>query len=265
MKRKTDAHCSRHAKMPKMKKTTDEKTTMKLNKHDRLSPLIKDLKLKIVSFLTRSEVLTIARCSIRQNRDFTSDGVWKAFIKRISPSLLGLPMTMVTSWRERLRVLLGGKTISNDPVNDPEMFQLHYILNFHGVLYSATLDDPEFNWKDDCIGLTQWMSFDCGLDFGSMYSDFSRKDSIMLLLIYDGMTSVVLPETKLYQWQIDDDDCSVEFWSRFSAGLEIYVKMKFMVKVLYDEIWQIVGIETLSITTTNTSPVTFWTNYGRHL
>jgi hypothetical protein len=160
---------------------------------DGISLLSKDLKLELVSFLTRSETLTLARCSSYLAKEFTSDDVWRAFIRRISPSLLCLPMKEVNNCRNKLKVFL------QEPVRKiNKTLELHLVLKFNGVVHAVTLSNPKM--RKDEEEWEEWVTFFSGHDFQSNIPCYKiRGCSIMLLLTYNGMTSVLVPEKKVLE------------------------------------------------------------------
>jgi len=163
----------------------------KRSKKDFLTLLPNDLKLKLVSFLTRSDTLCLASCSSSLKIDYLCDEVWKGFIRRISPSLLRLPMKVVSNWRDKLKVFLF------KPVRkiDIKEVRLHLVLNVDGVVNCATLSNPWIYQDDQDV---EWMRFCSAQDFESNIPWYRLEwGSLMLLLTYDGMTCVLLPESGL--------------------------------------------------------------------
>jgi len=190
---------------------------------DCLTPLPKDLKMKLVSFLTRSETLRLARCSSTLKRDFITDDVWKGFIRRVSPSLLWLPMKAVSTWKDKLKVFL------QEPIrkNDNKVLRLHFVLKVDGVVHSATLSNPKMDQDDEEDEL---MRFYSGQDFESNIP-YERvlHGSLMLLLTYDGMTSVLLPESDLHN-NLDflvDNKLSLMFLDQMFGPLTVWVSIHF--------------------------------------
>jgi hypothetical protein len=190
---------------------------------DSLTPLPKDLKLKLISFLTRSETLRLARCSRFLKRELTSEEVWKAFIKRMSPSLLALPMRAVNNWRDKFKVFL------QEPVrkNDNKVLRLHFILKVDGVVHSATLSNPRMDQDDEEDELMRFFS---GQDFDTHIPyDRVLQGTLMLLLTYDGMTSVLLPESSLLN-NLDflvHDKLSLMFLDQMFGHLTVWVSIHF--------------------------------------
>jgi hypothetical protein len=194
MKRPRDDDTISHPKIPRMN-NKGEKLTGKTSNNDRLTSLAMDLKLILVSFLTRSETLRLASCSIRLKEQLNSDEVWKAFIKRLSPSLLALPMKSVANWRDKLKVIIL-KQLEPQLTYNYKSLQLHYVLKINGVGYSSTLSNPCRNHSND---LRYAMKFHCGVEFKSIIEELNDHHdiSILVLLIYDGKTGVLIPETKI--------------------------------------------------------------------
>jgi len=168
------------------------KIILKRNKNDFLTLLPKDLKLNVVKFLTRSEALSLGRCSSYLKSQVMSDNLWKAFIMRISPSLLDLPMRAVTDWKDKLKVFL------MKPIRKKKkVLRMHLILKFDGVEFNLTLS----NWRivsfferkiNEAIEFFPEQDFQCDSDIYSVLGG-----TIMLLFTYDGMTSLFLPEFDL--------------------------------------------------------------------
>jgi len=190
---------------------------------DSLTPLPKDLKLKLVSFLTRSETLRLARCSRFLTNELTSEDVWRAFIQRLSPSLLTLPMRAVNKWRDKFKVFL------QVPVrkNDDKVLQLHFILKVDGVVHSATLSNPKMDQDDEDDELMRFFS---GQDFTTNIPyDRVLHGTLMLLLTYDGMTSVLLPESGILN-NLDmlvHDKLSLMFLDQMCGQLTVWVNIHF--------------------------------------
>jgi len=195
MKRPRDDETISLPKIRRMKNTKGGKLARKVEENDRLTSLAKDLKLVLVSFLTRSETLRLASCSISLKRELTSNEVWKVFIKGLSPSLLALPMKSVTNWRDKLKVIVL-KRLEPQLEYNYKLLQLHYVLKINGVEYSATLSNPcSFNLGD----ISYSIKFQCELKFKSLIEEFHDHDdiSLLVLLIYDGKTTVLIPEAKI--------------------------------------------------------------------
>jgi len=190
---------------------------------DSLTPLPKDLKLKLVSFLTRTETLRLARCSRFLTYELTSEDVWRAFIQRLSPSLLTLPMRAVNKWRDKFKVFL------QVPVrkNDDKVLQLHFILKVDGVVHSATLSNPKMDQDDEDDELMRFFS---GQDFTTNIPyDRVLHGTLMLLLTYDGMTSVLLPESGILN-NLDmlvHDKLSLMFLDQMLGQLTVWVNIHF--------------------------------------
>jgi len=172
------------------------KTTKKRSvKHakDYLTPLPMDLKLKIVSLLTRSETLSIASCSSGLKRDFTSNEVWKLIVRQFSRSLLSLPMRRAKNWRDKFRVFLGESLIEDEWFWERD-FNLHYLFKIDGLEYFDTLGNSE---RGDLDSSREFLCFSEEHDFGSNIPYDRARGSLMLFLTYKGMTSVLLEETNL--------------------------------------------------------------------
>lgn len=224
MKRKRVENVTfRRKKLGTRKKKNKRKRILKRTNKDSLSPLPKDLKLKLVSFLTRSETLRLGRCSRWLSREFISDDVWKVFIRRLSPSLLALPMRAVSNWRDKFKVFL------KKPVrkNNNKVLRLHFILKVDGVVHSATLSNPRMDKDDEEDELMRFFSgqnFDSNIPY-----DRVLYGSLMLLLTYDGMTSVLLPESDLHN-NLDfllDNKLSLMFLDQMFGHLTVWVSINF--------------------------------------
>jgi len=204
------------------KKNKRKRRRLKRTNKDSLTPLPMDLKLKLVSFLTRSETMRLGRCSRWLNRELISDNVWKAFIMRLSPSLLALPMRAVCNWRDKFKVFLKEPIRKNN-----NKLRLHFILKVDGCVHSATLSNPRMDKDDE---EDQLMRFFSGQDFKSnIPCDRVLYGSIMLLLTYDGMTSVLLPESHLYN-NLDfllGNKLSLTFLGQMVGHLTVWVSINF--------------------------------------
>jgi len=128
----------------------------------------------------------LARCSSSLKREIICDDVWKTFIKRMSPSLLVIPMRTVSNWRDKFKVLLQKPVLKNDK----EVLRLHLVLKVNGVVHSVTLGNPR-------VGRLEY-EFVSGQNFESKFPFTSIfQGSVMILLTYYGMTSVLLPESNI--------------------------------------------------------------------
>merc|ERR1719357_550083 len=107
---------------PQVKKSKKEEIVKK----NLIISLPKDLQMKLLCFLTLSEMLVLTQCSSDLKAAFTGEEVWRDFIKRISPSILALPMNSLTSTKERLKVILGRKSYMHS-LNYTKL-RMHYIL-----------------------------------------------------------------------------------------------------------------------------------------
>jgi len=210
-------------KIKRRKRKKTRRRRLKRSTKDCLTPLPKDLKLKLVSFLTRTDTLMLARCSRNLKTDLLSEDVWKSFIKRVSPSLLSLPMRAVSSWRDKFKVFL------QEPVrkNDQKVLRLHFVLKVDGVVHSATLSNPRMEHDDEEDEL---MRFHSGQNFNSNIPyDRVLHGTLMLLLTYDGMTSVLLPESDIHN-NLDflvDNKLSLMFLDQMVGGLTVWVSIHF--------------------------------------
>jgi len=147
--------------------------------------LPKDLQMKLLSFLTLPETLVLTECSTGLKAAFTGEEVWGEFIKRISPSLLALPMNSLASTKERLKVVLGKR--NHIHLLDYTKLRMHYVLEVMGNRHVATLSNPT-KIEDDLLNF--WSGKDLGFKIPCHRWE---SVSLMVLLIYDGKTSLLLP------------------------------------------------------------------------
>ena len=138
---------------PTVKKWKKEETAKK----NIIISLPKDLQMKLLSFLTLSETLVLTQCCSDLKAAFTVEEVWGEFIKRISPSLLALPMNSLASTKERLKVVLGRR--NHVQSLDYTKLQMHYVLEVMGNRHVATLCNPT---KIEDALLNFWSGKDLG-------------------------------------------------------------------------------------------------------
>jgi len=196
-----DDSTNSQSKFRRVEKMTKNRS-LKLAK-DYVTSLPKELKLKLVSFLTRSETLKVACCSSALKRDFTSNEVWKAFIVRqFSRSLLSLPMRGARNWRDKFRVFLG-KTLIEEEWFWERNFKLYYFLKIDGVDYFDTFGDSERGNLVDSS--REFLCFSDERYFGANIPYDKPRGNLMLFLTYKGMTSVLLEETNLSSSRVIHD------------------------------------------------------------
>lgn len=171
------------------------------NENDHLINLPKDLQLALVSLLTRSDTMKLARCSRRLKKVFDSDRVWKDFCER--DSLHNLPMT-ATTWKDKYKLCRGAPVIKNDyrlgREIDYELLQAHFLLKVDGVEHSLTLGNPkkEMFSEDEISDINSMVVFS-GQDFTSIIGqERLRQGSFRLLLLHSGMVSVLSPEANVW-------------------------------------------------------------------
>ena len=154
MKRAREPSTTLKPKLQRVGKMKIEARKVIRDSDEIITRLSKDLKLKLVSFLTRFEKLSLARCSRCLKREFTSDEMWKAFIRRISPSPFTLPMTPVTNFN-KFRLFYGKPFPKKLPKPIWQKVQLHYVMEIGGTRYAATLINPTI-WKDENDIAIRW-------------------------------------------------------------------------------------------------------------
>lgn len=171
--------------------------------------LPKDVQMKIACFLTLSETLKLTQCSSGIKAAFTFEEVWADHLNRVSPSIRTLPMYSLASKKDRLKVVLGNRNQIQSL--DLRKLKMHYILKIMGNTHVSTLSDPITGVLSSGDGTAQ---FACGKDFGCdvpYHSDVSA--SLIVLLIYEGKTSVLLPRSYLKANNLIGND-AVFFFNR---------------------------------------------------
>jgi len=166
--------------------------------------LPKDLQIKLVSFLTLSETLVLSQCSSGLEAAFNVEEVWGEFLRRISPSILALPMNSLASTKDRLKVVLGNRNQLQSM--DYDKLRLHYVLKLMGNEHVATLSNPTLNLE------TESVNFLSGKDFGFIVPYHRTPSaSLLVLLIYNGKTSVLLPRSYLRANNLEQNEAIFHF------------------------------------------------------
>jgi len=111
--------------------------------------------------------------------------------------------------------------------NSNKVLKLHFILKVDGVVHSATLSSPRMDKDDEEDELMRFFS---GQDFKSNIPyDRVLYGSLMLLLTYDGMTSVLLPKSDFHN-NLDfllDNKLSLMFLDQMVGHLTVWVSINF--------------------------------------
>jgi hypothetical protein len=180
---------------------------------DIISKLPKDLRMQLVSFLKLKETLVLAACSSRLNAAFTVNEVWQDFIKRVSPSLLALPMNTLGNYKQRLQVILG---LWPERI-DYTKLRLHYILRVMGTIYTATLSNPTVSKVQERFSFFSGQDFDAEIPYHR--APFA---GLMVLLINNGKTSVLLREVTLYENDLEQNE--VTFISKAVPSCDLWME-----------------------------------------
>jgi len=182
--------------------------------------LPKDIQMKLVCFLTLSETSKLTRCSSGIKAAFTVEEVWAELLKRLSPSIPTLPMNSLASKKDRLKVVLGNRNQIH--CLDYSKLKMHYILEIMGNKHVSTLSNPITDVLSAGDGLAQ---FACGKDFGyEVPYHRTVSASLIVLLIYEGKTSVLLPRSYLMANNLIGND-AVFYYNRIPSDNDWCVKV----------------------------------------
>lgn len=227
---------------------------------DSISMLPKDMWMRLLS-LTLAETLVLTRCSRSLNAVFTAEQVWREFIKRVSPSLLTLPMNSVTNLKERLKVVLNK---GNWSMIDYDKLRLHYILKVNGSEHVETLRPQK-----DGISRSQ-MCFLSGQDFDFKFSkEQVPSASLIVMLIHGGKTAVLMPESRLDCDQIGEIDGKVSYEMRYLhvCGKDLCVNVILELKCSNEEELSLEEFQLLQSSNmyfTGVDGVSFMIEHGSH-
>jgi hypothetical protein len=194
--------------------------TQERAKNNIIIKLPKDIQMKLVCFLTLSETLKLTQCSSCINAAFTVEEVWAELLQRVSPSIPTLPMNSLASKKNRLKLVLGNR--NQIQCLDYSKLKLHYILEIMGNKHISTLCNPI---TDVLSAGNRMAQFACGKDFG-YYVPYHRSvsASLIVLLIYEGKTSVLLPRCYLMANHLIGND-AVFFFNRIPSDNDWSVKV----------------------------------------
>jgi len=191
---------------------TKKSKTQETTEESIIIGLPKDLQMKLLSYLTLSEVLVLTQCCRGLKVVINVKAVWGQFLKRISPSILALPMNSLASTKERLKLVVGKR---NWPRSlDYTKLRMHYVLEVMGNKDVATLSNATLN--ENSI-----VEFNSGKVFNwTLQRDRMESSSFMAFLIWDGRTSLLLPRTEAYE--LDGNDA----WFSHSELVHVKVTLK---------------------------------------